>query len=64
MPPEIEIIDQRMVIAEGIEEFMNNSDSLVDVEIHRNTSGCPVVKFTYGDGEIYNVTITKARNSK
>jgi hypothetical protein len=34
----------------------------VDISLGSNTSKCPVIRADLGNGEIYNVTITRARS--
>lgn len=33
----------------------------VDVALGANTSGCPTIRVDLGNGEVYNITITRAR---
>lgn len=53
--------DMRVTIASAVAVHLN--DAMPDIKIRQTetTSGCPIVELTFSTGNVYNLTITKAR---
>lgn len=55
------VIDDRPMLAMIIEHAIKKSYPSSVVTRSETTSGCPVVRLSFGPGEAYNITITRAR---
>lgn len=55
------VIDDRPLIALAVETSMKKSYPQAVVTRYETTSGCPVIRISFGPGEAFNLTITRAR---
>ncbi len=55
------VIDDRPLLALAIETSMKTSYPQAVVSRSETTSGCPVIRLSFGPGEAFNITITRAR---
>lgn len=53
--------DAREVFAVNVKDAIADHYPWNDVALGANTSGCPTIHVDLGNGEIYNITITRAR---
>lgn len=55
------VIDDRPLIALAIERAMAEAYPHASITRTATTSGCPVIRISFGPGEAFNLTITRAR---
>jgi hypothetical protein len=55
------IIDDRPLIALAVERAMKVSYPQSVVTRYETTSGCPVIRVSFGPDEAFNITITRTR---
>jgi len=57
------IIDDRPLLALAIETSMKTTYPQAVVTRSETTSGCPIIRISFGPGEAFNITITRARET-
>jgi hypothetical protein len=55
--------DMRITIASAVAVHLKDAMPAVTIRQTETTSGCPIVELRFESGDVYNLTITKARKS-